>query len=41
MSQTNELEIMERISLDLERVEESHSSSFNTGVEDYKAQNRP
>ena len=29
MSQTNELEIMERIALDLEGVEESLASSFN------------
>lgn len=35
MSQTNELEIMERIALDLERVEESLASSFNTGAEDF------
>ena len=37
MSQTNELEIMERIALDLERVEESLASSFNTGAEDFNA----
>lgn len=41
MSQTNELEIMERIALDLERVEESLASSFNTGVEDFNALIRP
>ena len=41
MSQTNELEIMERIALDLESVEESLASSFNTGVEDFNALIRP
>ena len=41
MSQTNELEIMERIALDLERVEESLASSFNTGAEDFNALIRP
>ena len=41
MSQTNELEIMERIALDLEGVEESLASSFNTGAEDFNALIRP
>ena len=41
MSQTNELEIMERIALDLEHVEESLASSFNTGAEDFNALIRP
>ena len=41
MSQTNELEIMERIALDLGGVEESLASSFNTGAEDFNALIRP
>nr|WP_252894042.1 polyprenyl synthetase family protein [Veillonella denticariosi] len=41
MSQTNEIEIMERMALDLEEVEESLAASFNTGSEDFNALIRP
>ena len=32
MSNSNQLEMMERIALDLERVERALASSFNTGA---------
>ena len=40
MSNSNQLEIMERIALDLEGVERA-LSSFNTGSEDFNALIRP
>ena len=41
MSNTNQLEMMERIALDLERVERALASSFNTGAEDFNDLIRP
>ncbi|WP_170999127.1 polyprenyl synthetase family protein, partial [Veillonella tobetsuensis] len=41
MSNTNQLEMMELIALDLERVERALASSFNTGAEDFNDLIRP
>ena len=41
MSNTNQLEMMERIALDLERVGRALASSFNTGAEDFNDLIRP
>ena len=41
MSNTNQLEMMERIAVDLERVERALASSFNTGAEDFNDLIRP
>ena len=41
MSNSNQLEMMERIALDLEGVERALASSFNTGSEDFNTLIRP
>ena len=41
MSNSNQLEMMERIALDLEGVERALASSFNTGSEDFNELIRP